>query len=377
MQKTIILLFCSVFLGYSCHSNKTITSDKSATKGAQDLYKRLEATAGKGIMIGHQDALAYGLGWWKREGMCDMYRVSGEYPAVYGWEIGDIHTPRNLDSVAFSDMKNWMIDIHKNGGINAISFHMDNPVDGASSWDTSKITKDILPGGKDHQKLLFHLDLAANFIKSIQTDAQAVPMIYRPFHEHNGNWFWWGKGNTTEADYIALFQFNVDYFRKKHNIHNLIYAFSPDRSRMKSSGSRTDYLYGYPGDDYVDLLGWDNYMDVKASNNDSLNAVGIKSLVTGLEMIADLAAEKGKLCALTETGSESIKDPKWFTQRILNPIKASPKASKITYVSFWRNARESHHYMSYPGHITEADFKDFVKDPMTLTLKDIGTNFVK
>ena len=379
MQKSLLILLCCLaFWSYSCKSSKLLTSDRSSTKEVQLLYKRLAATSGKGIITGYEDALAYGLGWWAQDGMCDMYRVTGQYPGIYGWDLGDIHEDRNLDSVSFADMRKWMKKIHANGGINTISFHMDNPIDGHSSWDTSKIVKDLLPGGKYHNLLLKQLDLAAEYIKTLKSEnGQPLPIVYRPFHEHNGNWFWWGKGNASEEDYKTLFRFNVEYFRNKHGIHNLLFAFSPDRSRLKNGSDKEGYLYGYPGDQYVDILGLDNYMDVKASSNDSINVAGAKSLVACLEMVTDLAVEKGKLSALSETGSEGIKDANWFSNRILKPIKSSPKAQRISYMLFWRNFSVTHHYMSYPGHLSENDLKTFVNDPMIYTLKDIGTNFQK
>lgn len=370
------LLLVLLTINQSCKKKIIPLANNSEELAAQTLYKRIDSLAQKGIMIGHQDALAYGLGWWNVPDGSDMYRVSGEFPAVYGWDLGDIHLDRNLDSVSFQDMKNWMIDVHENGGINSISFHLDNPVNGNSSWDTSKIVSTILPGGIHHAAFTKHLDHTATFLKDLKDkNGQMVPVIFRPWHEHNGNWFWWGKGNATEKEYIDLYRFTVTYFENTHHIHHLLYAFSPDRSRIADPASKEEYLYGYPGDEYVDLLGLDDYRDVYVSPIDSLNKKGIASLTKALEMVTDLAAEKHKLSALSETGSEAINDAKWFTERILGPIASSEKAKRIAYVLFWRNARENHHYMAYPGHKTVANFKTFVDDPLTLTLKDIGTNF--
>ena len=141
---------------------------------------------------------------------------------------------------------------------------------------------------------------------------------------------------------------------------------------MEPGNSRDSYLYGYPGDAYVDLLGIDNYRDVGVVNSDSLKEQGITNLIQSLEMLTDLAFEKNKACALTETGSEGIKDSEWFTNRILNPIKSSVKARRISYILMWRNNDIKHHFMTYPGHATESDFKNFINDPLIKTLKDIG-----
>ena len=296
---------------------------------------------------------------------------TAETRKIYGWDIGDIHKNENLDSVSFPKMINWIKKVHLMGGINTISWHMDNPVSGASSWDKSKIAADILPGGQAHDLFLTKLDRAALMLKNCKINNVYIPIIFRPFHEHNGDWFWWGKGNVKE-EYILLYRFVVDYFKIKHNIHHLIYAFSPDRSRIMDLNLESDYLYGYPGDDYVDLIGIDNYMDMSTNPIDSLEQKAIRNFVKSLEMITQIAANKGKLSALTETGYEGIKDNKWFTRKLLKPILSSGAAQRISYILMWRNANKSHHYMVYPEHPVKDDFIEFINHPVIFTLNDIS-----
>ena len=327
-------------------------------------------------MVGYEDALAYGVGWKNQdESFCDMYQVSGHYPAVYGWDIGDIHRSVNLDTVPFDDIVSWIQEIHIHGGINTISWHMDNPVNGNSSWDNSKIAKEILPGGNYHKAFLEKLDLAAAFFKKCKIGDTYIPIIFRPFHEHNGNWFWWGRGNFEESEYIDVYRFTADYLKHHHDIHHLIYAYSPDRSRLANPTDSTGYFWGYPGDDYVDILGIDNYHDVRVHSIDSLNITGARGLRVSVEMVYKLAEERGKVAALTETGAEGIKDSQWFTKRLLEPITGSENKIKLAYVLMWRNANTKHHYMVYPGHMANKDFNLFINDPATLSLDDVGKNF--
>jgi mannan endo-1,4-beta-mannosidase len=370
-QLTIYLLLLVIIS--SCHSSKILTADQKSTSETRKLYNILLERSEKGIMIGYEDALAYGIGWKEEEGMCDMYRSSGEYPAVYGWDIGDIHKNQNLDTVSFSKMINWIKKVHLMGGINTISWHMDNPVTGASSWDKSKIALQILPGGEAHDRFLNKLDRAAILLKNCKINNTFIPIIFRPFHEHNGDWFWWGKGNVSESEYIELYQFIANYFKSKHKIHHLIYAFSPDRSRITNLDNEEDYLYGYPGDEYVDLIGLDNYKDMDINPVDSLDQKAINNFIKSLEMVTEIATNKGKLSALTETGNEGIKDNKWFTKKLLNPLLKSEKAQKISYILMWRNANTSHHYMVYPEHPVKDDFIEFINHPLILTLSDVGS----
>jgi mannan endo-1,4-beta-mannosidase len=232
-----------------------------------------------------------------------------------------------------------------------------------------------LPGGKDHEKFKTRLNNVADFLLSCKVDGVFIPMIFRPYHEHNGNWFWWGKGNCTEAEYIALWRFTVDYLKNQRNIHHLLYSFSPDRSRLDMSNAKVSYLYGYPGDEYVDMLGYDNYMDVGITWNKKTKAEQIADLVKGLSMISDLAKEKNKSAALTETGLEGVTNPDWFTEVILNPLKANPSIH-LAYVCLWRNANDKHHYGPYPGHAAAEDFKNFYKDALTLFEDDIRNMYL-
>src|SRR5262245_53458956 len=94
-------------------------TDKNATRQTIALYKNLRKVQEKGIMFGHQDDLAYGVGWKYEDGRSDIKDVIGDYPAVYGWELGRIETdqPQNLDGVPFNKMKEYIKTDHERGGV--------------------------------------------------------------------------------------------------------------------------------------------------------------------------------------------------------------------------------------------------------------------
>ena len=83
-------------------------------------------------------------------------------------------------------------------------------------------------------------------------------------------------------------------------------------------------------------------------------------------MLVEMAEEKGKVAALTETGLEKIPESTWWTDRLLHYITADPVASKIAWVMVWRNARTSHHYGPYPGHTSASNFIEFCQDPIIM-----------
>ena len=347
--------------------------DPKATAETKALFSNLKASATKGIMFGHQDGDGYGVGWRNGKGKPDVFRITGDHPAVHGWDLGKIEhaAAMNLDSVNFRNMRRWIIRNYRRGGINTVSWHIDNPVSGGSAWDKTPAVKDILPGGSKHELFLQELNRLADFMNGLQSGGSPVPIIFRPWHEHNGDWFWWGKGNCTEAEYIALWRFTVHHLRDTRNLHHLLYAFSPDRSRMDLTDARGAYTYGYPGDGYVDVIGLDDYQDAGFCETAADRQKKNDDLVKVLRTITAIAAEKNKVAALTETGQEGIREDRWFTGVMLEPIRTAGDI-RIAFMVVWRNANRKHHYAPYPGHPSVPDFLNYYNAPLTLFESDLS-----
>ncbi len=361
------IIFILTFGLLSACSEMDMPIDKQATQETAYLYQQLKDISKTSILFGHQDDQAYGVGWRAVEGQSDVKSAVGKYPAVHGWDLGkDLTSEMNIDSVQYSDMKRWIQAAYERGGINTASFHMDNLTTGGDSWDKTPSAKDILPGGSKHAAFLEQLDLLAGFFQEC-----GVPFVFRPWHEHNGNWFWWGKGLCTEEEYIQLYRFTVDYIKNEKGIHHLLYAYSPDRSRMSLDSAEQSYLYGYPGDDYVDIIGLDNYWDVRDRDNYP-SEERIKNYTESLKVISALAEKKNKVAALTETGNEGVQDSVWFTQMILNPIKENKESINLAWVLVWRNSNlPGHYYVPFGDHPAMADFRKFEQEEMTLFESDL------
>ena len=336
------------------------TTDPNATKRTKSLYANLRELAGRHILFGHQDDLAYGVGWkdWP-ESRSDVKDVCGHYPAVFGWDIGKLgKRDKNIDTVRFTSMKEWMTEAYKMGGVNTVSWHLDNFVTNGNSWDVGEnVVAAILPGGSHHEAYKARLDVLADFFKSLIIGfifKHDIPIVFRPFHEHTGNWFWWGQPHCTPEQYKALWRFTVEYLRDEKEVHNLLYCYSTDVFEDEAH-----YLECYPGDEYVDIFGFDDYRDVRPENDPD-------ELTRQLRLLVEMAEERGKVAALTETGLERIPEEGWWTGRLLRYIKADPVAARIAWVLVWRNARPEHHYAPYPGHLSAADFVEFCRDPLIL-----------
>ncbi len=348
-------------------------ADPKATGKTTRLFQNLKLISQKGFMLGHQDDQAYGVGWRAENGRSDVLETAGSFPAVHGWDIGKrLIYDFNIDTVDFDDMVFWIKQSYQRGGINTISWHLDNLTTGGDSWDKTSSVKDLLPGGNKHMLFLSELDLLAIMLGKLKKGYSRIPIIFRPWHEHNGNWFWWGKGNCTEEEYIQLFRFTVEYLRDVKKIHHLLYAFSPDRSQWSlDQNARQNYFYGYPGDDYVDIIGIDNYGDVGRSGGPDSPELQSQHFVNSLKLITSIAQEKNKVAALTETGLEGVTNPNWFTEIILNPILANDAEIDIAWALVWRNANTTHHYAPFPGHNSVPDFKKFEQHAATFFEKDL------
>jgi mannan endo-1,4-beta-mannosidase len=349
--------------------------DSLATPETVALYNKMDSLLNVGIMLGHQDDLAYGHRWYNQPDSSDVNNVTGHYPAVIGLEIGKIElsTGFNLDSVYFHDMKQHIRKAHQLGAVNTISWHGDNIVTGGTAWDCDsldKVVKSILPGGANHEAFLKRLDKVADFFLDLKDDnGKLIPVIFRTYHEHTGAWFWWGSKQCTADEYKLLWTMTVEYLRDTRNVHNLLYAISPAAVQTEE-----EYLSRYPGDKYVDIVGFDCYAN---GENESKTPEEVAAqierykpiLKTNLDIITAYAKKAGKIPALTETGMEGLPYSTFFTDALYNTIKDY----KISYVLFWRNAfnRSTHYYVPYVNGNGVDDFRAFVAEPKILTAEDI------
>ena len=262
-------------------------------------------------------------------------------------------------------MKGWIRQAFTMGGVNTISWHMDNPVSKGDAWDTTPAVYSIIPGGINHDWYKAKLDLFVDFLSDLKVNGISIPIIFRPFHEHTGNWFWWGRSNCTPDEFISLWQFTVSYLKNQKGVHNLLYAYSTDRFN-----SENDFLEFYPGDEYADILAFDDYYNVVTPG-------GRPDLVRQLKTIVNLSDEKGKVAVLSETGYEAIPDEDWWTTVLLPGLTFDETARQISYVLVWRNASTKHHYAPYEGHISAADFQEFKNDPFMLFIDEIPVDLYK
>jgi mannan endo-1,4-beta-mannosidase len=392
-KKLITLTALAAVLTAACSGHKDRNAydplaDSGRTQKTENLLANLKAQGDSGVyMFGHHDATVYGIGWeadYANDSTVgarsDVKSVCNDMPAVLSFDLGRIELggDRNLDGVPFSRLRQEIINQFEHGGLTTISWHVDNPLSGGTAWVAdslkdveTKTVEAVLEGGSQHEKFLGWVDMVGDFLNALETPyGVKVPVVFRPWHEHSGSWFWWGQAHCTAEQYKQLWRLTADRLKAK-GVTNVLYAYSPG---TESDGDPEKYMERYPGDDIIDVLGVDTYCG--APDGDSVKiAAYAQKLDKHLAMIETIAKAHGKALALTETGYEGIPQKQWWTKTLAPVLAKHP----VAYVVVWRNARErpSHHFAPYPGHASAADFVSFYNLKETLFLHDVNALYLE
>jgi len=366
---TCALPFCMSIVALQASAQSTpMLIDKLATKETKALHANLYRLSEKKILFGHQHATEYGHGWYGDENRSDVKSLTGSHPAVIGVDFSGLSgRPDSIIEKNKKQLRKNITETYNRGGVTTVSWHFNNPASGGDFYWKDSISvpavKLLIPGGSHHQQYKRILkDVAGLASSCIGNDGKLVPMIFRPYHELDGDWFWWGKSHCTPAELKSLWRFTVTYLRDSMGVHNFLYAFSPDCTFK----SEAEFSERYPGDEWVDMVGMDDYADFGRYGKYNLDSGYYR-----LKIVSDFAVKHRKLAAFTETGLESIPNPTWWTEVLLKTIRRSNL--KLCYVLVWRNDSKSptHYYAPFPGHLSAPDFIKFYENPYTLFENDL------
>jgi mannan endo-1,4-beta-mannosidase len=213
--------------------------------------------------------------------------ITGKKPAVWG---ADFIWSGSKD--LGQTVVNEAIRRHKEGYIISLMWHQGRPSDNPPYGWKESVQADltdaqwkelITPGTALHTRWLAQIDQVALWLKQLQ-DAK-IPVLWRPYHEMNGVWFWWG--NKPGKNGVAkLWRMMYDRYTNHHQLNNLIWVWGANGPRDLPEDEALAYKLFYPGDKYVDILGTDIYnADYEQKDYNEL-----------------LKLAKGKPIALTEVG---------------------------------------------------------------------------
>lgn len=171
----------------------------------------------------------------------NIYNASGKYVGLVGVDyFYQNNSSTNNQIIAWSNANSLI----------TIVDHLNNPKTGGNAWDTNFTDTDLVSmitnGTALNTTFKGVLDSIAAGLANLQSNN--VVVLFRPFHEMNGNWFWWGGKTTTNYKNLWIYTFN--YLTTTKGLHNLLWVWSPITT--------LDWAY-YPGAQYVDIVGADIY----------------------------------------------------------------------------------------------------------------------
>lgn len=377
-------------------------ADKDAVDSAKSLYSYLFALdKADQVLFGHQNDTHKHVT--SREGVySDTKDITGSISGLVG-----------IDSLSLTGVESGMTDVDKaieecvrigkeaaaEGAILTLSVHMPNmgnekitaTPDAKRKYDFSKCdfqesqdlanncAQEVMPGGKYNAQFTTYLDIIADYAKGLGD----IPVLFRPFHENDGGWFWWGSATTSQETYKAMYRYMEDYL-KAAGVHNFIYVYSPNGPVQ----SEEKYNERYPGDDYIDILAFDYYDDMTYA--DTYGDTFLNNLRSSCEIIKKLADSKGKIAAISEAGMRITREDGTSNGGLMvknNPIKGVNWYSKVNnvaketgmpYFLIWANFSDTNFYLPYKYSDTKGqelinEFIDFYNEGSSIFAN--GTNF--
>ncbi len=232
----------------------TTPCDLQALPCVKQLLEFLNSIEGKHILTGqHTQSVPM-------EEAEHIYAVTGKYPAVCGFELLG-YSPNICRETASEECLKEVDDAYgtvecalewaRKGGIVTYTWHWFSPLGGKDksffSVNTDFDAEKALETGTEENLAMIHdLDVMAEILRRFQNEN--IPILWRPFHEAEGSWFWWGAKGVRIA--AKLFRFMFHYFTKEKNIHNLVWVWNSPKPE------------GYVGDEYCDIVTRDLYPEV-------------------------------------------------------------------------------------------------------------------
>jgi mannan endo-1,4-beta-mannosidase len=294
----ITLTLVSVTTSAQSASPRKLVTQEASTE-ATELFNYLCSISGTNTLTGQHDQPLFKSAYYQR-----VYEITGSHPALKGMDFG-FSEPNTLDGINFrQQLVDEAISYWKDGTIITLMWHacppnMEEPVtfpEGVQSKLTDEQWHELItPGSELNRRWQSQVDVIAFFLKQLR-DAH-VPILWRPYHEMNGKWFWWGNKPGTQG-YQQLYKMLFDRLVNYHKLNNLIWVFDANEISGPWMAPYRDF---YPGHDFVDILATDVYRNnFQQSDYDQLLELG------GGKPIA--LGEVGKM----PTAEILYKQPKWL-----------------------------------------------------------------
>jgi mannan endo-1,4-beta-mannosidase len=357
----MMIIKCFLYAAVLCLSFDQILAiepaDKSATSETRKLLDFLVSLSKNNkVIVGQQ------IGNNERQG--DSAAMSGYHKYIESLVLSEKVGLVGLDyGYGWKPFKGNLLEqneplkIHWNkGGLITVMLSLRNPFTGGNSNDRKDIDiKDLCSNNsKAHADWIAQLDEAAKGLLDLQKNG--VVVLWRPFHESNGAWFWWGRQPRNTLELMpTLWKEMFVYFTQTKGIHNLLWVYAASPQDNPAMG---DVLEFYPGNEYVDCVGLDIYRDIFQ-----------KSDVASYETLLST----GKPFVLAEfgpgrqTASVGQFDYSIFLKKL---AEAMPKTSYTLIWSDWKSGIE----IQRKSLIGNQNAKEMLVDPRVMSLDEIRKN---
>ena len=353
----------------------TAPCDSLATAETQSLMAYLASVYGKNIISGQQEIYSGGPHGLEYE-FEYLKDTTGHYPAIRGFDYGNFCCPAyGSDDGSTKRVIDW---VKNKNGIATASFHINvpNKMDSYTIGDridwaqTSYNAKDndfspkkaYTKGTKEYDYYRQSLETLAGEFKKLE--AEGVPVIWRPLHEaeggggENGSWFWWGKEGS--AVYKELWKYTYDTLTDDFDCHNLIWEWN-----SYDFSTSADW---YPGDEYVDIIGYDKYSCTKylAENNWQPKVVHDDSAIASTFYSIMERYDSKKMVSMAENDSFSTVD------NLVND-----KAGWLYFCTWYDGGSDNINFVTCPDFNTKADTIAMYQSDYCITLDELPADLYK
>ena len=263
MKKMIPGLMALIFCA-SCSNNTMAPVNNNASQEARELLRRIYEASGRKIFSGQHNYSH------EPTRSSDTVRTwTGKMPVIWGSDFNK--------SVFRDNMIREAIRQHEMGSIITLMYHQGKPYPDSVGFLRHKMSQEewkelLTPGTKTHRTWLADIDSVALHLAKLRD--LGIPVLWRPYHEMNGGWFWWGQA-VGEYGFIELWRMMYERYTNYHQLNNLIWVWNTNAPRDWQDDEAWDYAPFYPGHEYVDVLAADVYKaDFKQSHHDQLIELG-------------------------------------------------------------------------------------------------------
>lgn len=325
------------------------------------------------------------------KGPAMLNTLSGADPLLYGYEIADIRpsaTAQTMDGANRAAIKADIEAKYAAGKIIAIVDHLPNFLTGGNWYDrTNKCMREIAPGGSAHGAFVAYLDRLVDFLGSLESGGEKVPVLLRLFHEVKLAAFWWSNWSTdgtsdpaqtdlgyvTDAEYITAYRFAINYLKAR--LTNVLFVYCqgmPNGSSFPNAGQPAAwYQAAFPGADVCDIVSCDAYANGATPFAGNFNHSWLRA---AYDACAELAVIHDKPFALAETGfaysaqrwGEDASETGGFWDGVfLTQLRTRPVQPQ--YIMLWYDQ-----YGPLSGTLAAASATAMLQDPLVQMASDVS-----